>query len=258
MPFFSSGPAHPAGREPILQESVSLEVIGHIRTPFRQKFGIPRQAGLVAAPGVIEMVSPWDRAEFFEGLEQVSHLWVTYLFHQNLQQGWRGRVRPPRLGGNQRLGVFATRSPFRPNHLGLSVVRLLKMESRGGREVKLQVSGVDMLDGSPVLDIKPYLPYADAIMDAEVGFASDAPQARLNVAFAPSAERFLQTLDDGDELTRLIASLVALDPRPAYLAGRSREREHGMQIYGWNVRWRVDEGRQTAQITEITPAEAGQ
>ena len=241
-----------------MQDSVRLAFIGRIRTPFRQKFGIPRQTGLVPVPGVIEMSEPWDRVEFFEGLEQVSHLWITYLFDRNLDRGWRGRVRPPRLGGNRRLGVFATRSPFRPNHLGLSAVKLLKIEGRGGRGVKLHVVGVDMLDGSPVLDIKPYLPYADAIMDAQAGYASEAPQTRLNVTFAPEAERFLQALDNGDELAGLIASLVALDPRPAYMAGQSGKREHGMRIYDWNVRWQVDAGHQAAQITEIVPAESDQ
>lgn len=241
-----------------MDNHVRLDFIGRLRTPFRQKFGVPRQAGLVEVPGVIEMTPPWDRAEYFEGLEQVSHLWVTYLFHHNLDQGWRGRVRPPRLGGNRRLGVFATRSPFRPNHLGLSAVKLLRVESTAGLAVKLHVSGVDMVDGSPVLDIKPYLPYADSIVEAQVEYAGEAPDAGLNVTLGPQPEQFLGEMEEGEELASLIASLIALDPRPAYAAGKSGAQEYGMQLYSWNVRWSVDDLRQVAQVTRIEPASGGQ
>ncbi len=233
-----------------------LEAIGHLRTPFPDKFGIPRQAGLVDLPGTIEMVPPYDERAFFEGLEEVSHLWVTFLFHRNLEQGWRGRVRPPRLGGNRRLGVFATRSPFRPNHLGLSVVRLHGIDSRAGREVKLRISGVDMLDGTPVVDIKPYLPYADAVTGARGGFASAAPEPRLKVRFTPELETRLQAMPQGAELADAIRALVALDPRPAYLAGEDHGKEYGMALYRWNVRWRVEDATGEAVVFGMEPLEA--
>ena len=237
--------------EESLEHSTQLDFIGYLRTPFRQKFGVPRQAGLVDVPGVIEMRPPWDELAYFEGLEEVSHLWVTFLFHQNRDQGWRGRVRPPRLGGNRRLGVFATRSPFRPNHLGLSVLRLTRIESRGSRGVKLHVSGVDMVDGTPVLDIKPYIPYADAVPGARGGFATRAPEARLAVQFDSEVENLLETLDSGADLRELVRSLIALDPRPAYAAGMDHGREYGMQIHQWNVRWVVDDTDSSARVTGI-------
>jgi tRNA-Thr(GGU) m(6)t(6)A37 methyltransferase TsaA len=238
-----------------LETSTRLDFIAYLRTPFREKFGIPRQAGLVEVPGSIEMVPPWDRRDYFQGLEEVSHLWVTFLFHQNRNQGWRGRVRPPRLGGNQRFGVFATRSPFRPNHLGLSVVRLVEIESSGGRRVRLHVSGVDMVDGTPVLDIKPYIPYADAVRGAHGGFAAKAPEPRLQVLFAETVEQQLAALENGQALREQIRALVALDPRPAYAAGADRGRAYGMRFQCWNIRWRVDDAAATARIVEIRPVQ---
>jgi len=202
----------------------------------------------------LEHSTPWDQLAFFEGLEEASHLWVTFLFHQNREQGWRGRVRPPRLGGNRRLGVFATRSPFRPNHLGLSVLRLTGIESQGSRGVKLHVSGVDMVDGTPVLDIKPYLPYADAPAEAHGGFAAEVPEAKLAVVFVPEVERRLAEMTQGAELARLVESLIALDPRPAYAAGSDQGRVYGMQFYGWDIRWRVDDAGRSAQVVEIDEA----
>lgn len=239
-----------------MEGSTQLDFIGYLRTPFREKFGIPRQAGLVEVPGVIEMVPPWDRQDFFEGLEEVSHLWITFLFHQNREQGWRGRVRPPRLGGNRRIGVFATRSPFRPNHLGLSVVRLERMESREGRGVRLHVTGVDMVDGTPVVDIKPYIPYADAVTEARGGFASAAPEPRLKVRFTLELETRLQAMPQGVELADAIRALVALDPRPAYLAGEDHGKEYGMALYRWNVRWRVEDATGEAVVFGMEPLEA--
>lgn len=235
-----------------LEHSTQLDFIGYLRTPFRQKFGVPRQAGLVEVPGVIEMRQPWDQIGYFEGLEEVSHLWVTFLFHQNRGQGWRGRVRPPRLGGNRRLGVFATRSPFRPNHLGLSALRLIGIESRGSRGVELHVSGVDMVDGTPVLDIKPYIPYADAVTEACGGFAAEAPTAKLAVVFEPEVKERLAKMPRGGELARMIESLVALDPRPAYAAGSDRGRAYGMQLYEWGIRWLVDDASGSARVVEIS------
>ena len=237
-----------------MEQSIQLNVIAHMRTPFGEKFGIPRQAGLVDVPGVIEFTSPWDCLSYFEGLEKVTHLWVTFLFHQNLAQGWRGRVRPPRLGGNRTLGVFATRSPFRPNHLGLSVVALERIESTAGRQVKLHVRGVDMVDGTPVLDVKPYIPYADAVADARGGFAQRAPEARLEVRFLPAVAEHLATMEDGHSLRRQIEALIALDPRPAYAAGRDQGRVYGMKFGPWNLVWRVDDRQGLAEVVALEPS----
>ena len=236
-----------------MSNPLTLQIIGRVRTPFPEKFGIPRQSGLVEVPGIIEMEPPWDERGFFEGLEEVSHLWITFLFHGVTDQGWKGRVRPPRLGGNRRLGVFATRSPFRPNHLGLSVVRLREIESHGGRRTKLHVFGVDLLDGTPVLDIKPYIPYVDAIPDAHGGFAAEAPGQMLRVRFDPQVEAALAGTKEGRDLIDLIRSLIALDPRPAYASGSRREREYGMRFRQWNIRWIVDDARDLARVIAVEP-----
>lgn len=228
----------------------SLTVIGHIKTPFREKFGIPRQSGLVAVAGVIEMLPGYDKPTMFEGLDAFSHLWISFLFHQSVSQGWRERVRPPRLGGNQSKGVFATRSPFRPNHLGLSVVGLEKIDAdRGG--VRLHVRGADLLDGTPVVDIKPYLPYADAISDAIAGFAADPPQAVLQVVFSSQAEEQLLCLPSPQTVKPLIKQLVALDPRPAYQQNAAKDRVYGMWLENCNIRWRVE--GYLATIVDIEP-----
>lgn len=230
----------------------SLSVIGYIRTPFREKFGIPRQSGLVDVPSEIAMLPGFDKPAMFEGLEAFSHIWVSFLFHRCIQQGWKEKVRPPRLGGNRSKGVFATRSPFRPNHLGLSVVRLEKLLIEQGR-VSLQVLGADMLDGTPVVDIKPYVPYVDAVGEAVAGFAHEAPAAVLKVVFSSSAKRQLQHVSGGTKLRKLIERLIALDPRPAYKKEVAKNRVYGMLLENSNIRWRVDRDVATILDVEIQP-----
>jgi len=227
-----------------------LMPIAYIRTPFPEKFGIPRQPGLVDASGVVEMQPDFDKPELFDGLETFSHIWISFIFHQCIGQGWRRRVRPPRLGGNQSMGVFATRSPFRPNHLGLSVVRLERIAVAQGR-VRLHVRGVDLLDGTPVVDIKPYLPYVDRVEDAAGGFAFERPESRLEVVFALSAENQLRQLPGGKTLKSLIEQLVALDPRPAYQKTTATDRSYGMHLENCNIRWRVEAGRATVIAVEV-------
>ena len=225
-----------------MSATFSLAPIGHVHTPFQEKFGIPRQPGLVEVPGMVEMLPGYDKPEMFDGLEAFSHIWVTFVFHQSTDQGWRVRVRPPRLGGNQRKGIFATRSPFRPNHLGLSVLQLDRIENQAGR-VRLHVRGVDLLDGTPIVDIKPYIPYADAIPQAKGGFAPQAPSIRLQVVFSDLAQEQLNVLPDGNKLSTLIKSLLALDPRPAYRQIDDESRVYGMRLSGCNVRWQVSGNR---------------
>ena len=230
-----------------------LTPIGRIRTPFAQKFGIPRQPGLVDASGTLEIHPPWDRLEYFDGLEEISHLWVLFLFHESLEQGWRGRVRPPRLGGNLRRGVFATRSPFRPNHIGMSVVRLDGIHHQKGRRVKLEVSGVDMLDRSPLLDIKPYVPYADSVNEATGGFAEQAPEATLEVHYLPEVEAALLARPDGEGFIHLLRSVIALDPRPAYVRGRDGGREYRMRFQDMEVRWIMDDDERNVLVVGVEP-----
>src|SRR5690606_14750357 len=195
--------------------SYSLEPIGYVRSCFREKFGTPRQPGLIpSATGEIVIHSPYHTPHAFTQLEQFSHIWVLFLFHQALRDEWKPRVRPPRLGGNQSLGVFASRSPFRPNNIGLSPLKLERIEY-GERETRLHVSGLDLVDGTPVLDIKPYLPYVDVISDAHGGYASVAPAPALQVEFEPMALRQLMPIMTRHTgLRQLIVETIAADPRP--------------------------------------------
>jgi tRNA-Thr(GGU) m(6)t(6)A37 methyltransferase TsaA len=230
---------------------ISLDPIGVMHSPFGEKFGTPRQAGLVdAAIGEVELFRPYSDPRMFAGLEGFSHLWLTFRFDRCVDQGWHARVRPPRLGGNVDVGVWASRAPFRPNHLGLSAVRLL--EVLRGTETRLRVAGIDLIDGTPILDIKPYLPYADCIADACGGFAAEAPPARFDVVFSQAAERGLAGLGNADALRRLIVDVIALDPRPAYRRGAEPQRRYGMRLGDCDVAWRVL-AEDRAEVIALTP-----
>jgi len=231
------------------QYQFRFEAIGTIESPYREKFGIPRQSGLApAARGRLIMLPPYDRPEAFEGLETASHLWLLFVFHQIDAATWHPRVRPPRLGGNKRVGVFATRSGFRPNPIGLSVVKLdgIRCDKAG---VSLDISGLDLLDGTPVLDIKPYIPYADALPEARSAIAPEPPDKRLAVRFDAKAEAVISVLGEGETLRRLIEETLTLDPRPAY-KGEADGRAYGMKLQGWDVRWRLA-GKGMVLVTDI-------
>jgi len=235
------------------QNDYRLHCLGIVHSCFKQKFGIPRQPGLVPeAEASIEILPPYDRDEAFRGLEDVSHIWVVFVFHQAMREDWKPTVRPPRLGGNQRIGVFATRSNFRPNPIGLSLVRLAGIERREGK-FYLDVRGGDLLDGTPVLDIKPYLPYADSVAEARAGFA-DTPPDTLPVQFSDQARSQLEAFDDNDgRLASLITSMLSYDPRPAYQDQPGRE--YGCQVDDFNVIWMVEDGTvQVVAIEKIHPA----
>jgi tRNA-Thr(GGU) m(6)t(6)A37 methyltransferase TsaA len=221
--------------------SMSIRPVARVVSPYREKFGVPRQPGLVpAARGYLEMLPEYAAVEAFEGIEGFSHLWVIFGFHLSDGQP-RLRVRPPRLGGNEELGVFATRSPFRPNGLGLSVLRFQGLETAEGR-LRVAVSGLDMVDGTPVYDIKPYVPYTDALPAARGGFAAEPPAAGLQVSFSQEAEAQLSGLGEtAPGIRRLIEQSLALDPRPAYQRGDGRI--YGTRLSAYDVRWRVEAGR---------------
>ena len=227
--------------------------IGVIRSGFKQKFGIPRQPGRVpAARATLELLPPYAQPEAVRGLDGFSHVWLLFVFHAIPTGRWQPTVRPPRLGGNQRLGVFATRSTFRPNPIGLSAVRLERITLEGGRVV-LHLAGVDLLDGTPVLDIKPYLPYADRIADAVGGFASDAPAELPAVAFSPAADAFCAARAEGD-LRELITQILRQDPRPAYQQTGGSARRYGMTLYDCNVHWQILDG--AVYVIDIQPCPA--
>ncbi len=211
--------------------------VGFVRSCFKEKFAIPRQPQLApAARGVLELVAPFDGGEAVQGLEQVSHVWLLFLFHQALEDKPRLKVRPPRLGGNTSMGVFATRATHRPNGIGQSVVKLDKVEP--GR---LWISGIDLLDGTPVLDIKPYVPYADIVDTATNDIASGAPQL-IPVQWLKTALQQAQSHAQrlGEPLVELIDQCLAQDPRPAYQTPGT-EREYGAQFWDVDVRWHYPE-----------------
>ncbi len=224
-------------------EAVTCRPIGVIRSPFREKFGIPRQPGLApAARATLVPVPPYDRPEAFEGLDDFSHIWVLFHFHATARQTWKPTVRPPRLGGNRRVGVFASRSMFRPNPIGLSVVALERVDRTGPRPV-LHLQGVDLLDGTPVLDIKPYLPWVDAITDARAAYAGNRPGTRLPIRYTPEArQQLMDAAVSHPDFPTLVEQVLSLDPRPAYRTSRDEPgRVYGMRLAGFDVRWKTAE-----------------
>ena len=221
----------------------TIEPIARIRSDFPTKFGIPRQAGIVDELESTVVFEPeYRNDEALRGLESFSHIWLIWQFSENLRTGWSPTVRPPRLGGNMRMGVFATRSPFRPNALGLSCVRLLGLEKHSRFGTVLRVAGADLMDGTPVFDIKPYVPYADCHPEASAGFAPD-PGARLGVSFLPWTVKCIPA----DKLAAL-RGVLANDPRPRYQ--HSPERVYALEFAGGEVKFTVDENRLTVVSAE--------
>lgn len=220
-----------------------MKIIGHIETDFKEKFGIPRQSGLVKeSRGRILFEKEYNVPEAFRGLEDFSHIWVLWQFSEAVRESWSPTVRPPLLGGNKRMGVFATRSPFRPNSVGLSALKLEGVEFSEKEGVVLHVSGADLLDGTPVYDIKPYLPYADSIPDAVGGFTESLEERRLEVEF-PSD--LLKRVNEGKR--EALRAVLAADPRPSYQ--NDPEREYGMRFAEYEVRFKVEGKRLT--VTEV-------
>lgn len=215
-------------------EQLTMHIIANIHSDFPTKFGIPRQSGLVEELTAKIVFTPDYRApEAVRGLEDFSHIWLIWQFSKAVRENWSPTVRPPRLGGNTRMGVFATRSPFRPNAIGLSCVRLLKVEPNTPEGPVLTVAGADLMDGTPILDIKPYIPYADCQPEATGGFTDTAGDFLLKVEFPPE----LLSMVPEDRREALIG-VLRHDPRPSYQ--RNAERVYGMEFAGVNVRFRVE------------------
>ena len=230
-----------------MDETAQVKIVAHIRSDFQQKFGIPRQSGLVDALEADIIFTPEFRdPEALRGLEGFSHLWLIWEFSQARRAKWSPTVRPPRLGGNQRMGVFATRSPFRPNPMGLSCVKLKEVRFHTPDGPVIRVAGADLLDGTPIYDIKPYLPYADCKPEAVGGFASAPKEALLTVTLPSELEEKVP-----EAKRAALRGVLAQDPRPSYQD--DPERVYGMGFAGLDVRFRVEGGRLT--VVEVNPAE---
>ena len=228
---------------------VTIQPIARMRSDFASKFGIPRQSGLVEELRSTIVFEPEFRnPDALRGIEEFSHLWIIWQFSEAVRQGWSPTVRPPRLGGNTRMGVFATRSPFRPNNLGLSSVRLLGVEQTKDFGMVLHVGGADLMDGTPIFDIKPYIPYGDCHPDATGGFTDRAGEFLLDVDFP--REPLEKLPPDKREAAKAVLSH---DPRPSYQ--RNEDRIYGMTFAGQDIRFTVREN--TLTVTEVTPRKSG-
>jgi tRNA-Thr(GGU) m(6)t(6)A37 methyltransferase TsaA len=227
-------------------ESVNIQVIARMRSDFPTKFGIPRQSGLVEELRSTIVFEPEFRnADALRGIEGYSHLWLIWQFSEAVRTEWSPTVRPPRLGGNVRMGVFATRSPFRPNSLGLSSVRLLGVEQTETEGTVIHVAGADLMDGTPIFDIKPYIPYGDCHPDATGGFTDTAGEFLLNVNFP---EELLQKLPE--EKRSAAIGVLSHDPRPSYQ--RKPDRIYGLNFAGFDIRFTVQDDQLT--VVEVTKA----
>jgi tRNA-Thr(GGU) m(6)t(6)A37 methyltransferase TsaA len=219
--------------------NINIQPIGTIHTPYIEKFAIPRQPGLAkSAEGKIIFFEAFNDPNYLRGIEQFSHLWLHFHFHQTAGKGHSPLVRPPRLGGNQKMGVFATRSTFRPNGMGMSVVEFVAV-SYQKKQLILTVNGMDLLDGTPILDIKPYLPFADSIPQASGGIAQDSPEL-MAVTFTEQANAQLNMLKQRyPALGSLIREVLSQDPRPAYHQNVHLDRIYGMTLFDLNIQWQV-------------------
>lgn len=226
----------------IILNFAKMQIIGTISSCYTEKFGIPRQPGLVTAARChIEFQREFANDDAFIELENFSHLWILFLFHAAEQKKWHPTVRPPKLGGNRRVGVFASRSPFRPNSIGMSVVKNGGLERKKSSLI-LHIEGGDFLNGTPVIDIKPYLRASDCIPEATMGYAESTWQCpELPVVFSSLADQQTEALPSSryPEIKRLIEQVLAQDPRPGYI---EEERTFALQLYDLNITWHIDNG----------------
>ena len=224
-------------------ENVNIQIIARMHSDFPTKFGIPRQSGLVEElESTIVFEPEFRNPDALRGIEGYSHLWIIWQFSQAVRQEWSPTVRPPRLGGNTRMGVFATRSPFRPNNLGLSCVKLLGVEHSQTEGTVLHVAGADLMDGTPIFDIKPYVPYSDSFPDAAGGFTDTADDFILNVEFP---EHLLSKIPPNKQQAAI--GVLSHDPRPSYQ--RKSGRIYGLSFAGFDIRFTVEE--KTLTVCEV-------
>lgn len=225
--------------------------VAFVESCYKEKFATPRQSGLVpSAKGTIKFVAPFNHPDAVIGLENCSHIWLEFIFHQCVDQGWKNKVRPPRLGGNEKMGVFATRATHRPNGLGLSVVNLESVNvirDNGQDTVTLSVSGLDLIDGTPIIDVKPYVPYSDKILDAQYPFAQHAPET-MPVTFT---EQSLMQLHERSESKEFVEQVLGLDPRPAFHEV-DPTRIYGAKLSDSNVTWKYWKNDEQVQIEVLS------
>ncbi|MGF1695061.1 tRNA (N6-threonylcarbamoyladenosine(37)-N6)-methyltransferase TrmO [Vibrio lamellibrachiae] len=227
----------------------SIDPIGVIQTPYNEKFAVPRQPRLVpSATSRIKLLNDANCMESVRGLSDFSHLWLLFLFDKNLAAGWKPTVRPPRLGGNERIGVFASRSTFRPNGIGMSAASIRGVVQEGN-QVYIDLGGVDLVDGTPIVDIKPYIPYSDAITEATGSYAEQEPET-VAVIFGSEAQAALLVLEDSEMKTAVIEQVLSQDPRPAYKKKKPDNKEYAVNLFDLNVKFTV-----SANLVTVTAIE---
>ena len=228
--------------------SYSFETIGIVHSCYKDKFAIPRQAGLVtAATASIELQPPFNDIETTRGLEDFSHLWLTFVFHRHVGKGWNVMVKPPRLDGKQRFGVFATRASFRPNPIGLSLVELDSIE-QAGSSVLIHIKGADLLDQTPILDIKPYVPYSDSLQHAKGGFTDNIQEQMFTVKFTPLAEQQTEQASTRyPHIRAFIRQLLGLDHRAYFY--KKIDKSYATKIYDYDLKWTVKDN--TVQVISL-------
>lgn len=220
-----------------LPNSFEFHTIGIVHSCYKEKFGIPRQPGLVTeATAKLELLPPYNRMDTLDGLEHFTHIWVQFVFHACMTDNWKAKIRPPRLGGKEKMGIFATRATHRPNPIGLSVIKIGRIY-QDNKRVYIDLHGADLLDGTPVLDIKPYLPYADSIDEAKAELTPLPVQAKP-VRFSQQAKMHCKDYEatHNRPIMTLIEQVVSQDPRPSYLANQL-DREHGISLWDANIKW---------------------
>lgn len=230
--------------------SFEFKSIGYVKTMFKDKFGIPRQPGLVSqSKGVIKLLPHPDLKTALRTLDQFSHLWIVFVFHEHGGKSWKPSIRPPRLGGNVKVGVLASRSPHRPNPIGISAVKIEKIDLEAPDGPEITVGGVDLLDGTPVLDIKPYIPYADSIPEANPGWAA-GPISKTPVHFATAAlaDLLIHDPDEKQNLKEIIIEVLELDPRPAFQKRKNPpgdpqtwQSQYGFAVLDYDVKYEMRE-----------------
>ncbi len=231
--------------------SFSFETIGIVHSCYKDKFAIPRQAGLVtASTASIELLPPCNDIEIIRGLEDFSHLWLTFVFHRHVGRGWNNMVKPPRLDGKQRFGVFATRASFRPNPIGLSLVELDKVEQQGP-QLLIHIKGADLLDQTPILDIKPYIPYSDSLPDAKGGFTDSIKEQLFEVEFTELAEQQTQqAAEKYPQIRTFITQLLSLDHRAYFY--KKIAKTYSTKIYDYDLKWLISENKLEKKVKVLS------